>query len=242
MRSSSRQAVVQSGFCGAILGIGIGVLAVPADAASADLNLAPMYKPEPKATAPDSAIQRLSDVAFASGHAPAAGGVMLRQAGDMAAPALGAVFLRPATPDMSEAMTRPLKSTEDEGLHLAVEAPVQSVGDLVQGRLRAMGVKDGAATYGDRGRFYLFAAVRGQAVGMNLVSVAGGGLHRDGWSSDTSSALVGDGQLGIGWRKGGMEADFGYVHRGVHIQNAPRGASDSYADDMAAVSLTFRPH
>jgi len=76
---------------------------------------------------------------------------------------------------------------------------------------------------------------------MNLVA-GPTGLHRDGWSSDTASALVGDGQVGVGWRKGRVEADLGYVHRGVHIKDAPRGVSDSYADDMAAVSLTFRPH
>jgi hypothetical protein len=212
--------------------LGIVVLAFPAEAA-------------PLRNAPNPApldIQRLSDVAFVSGHAPVAGGVMLRQAGDLAPPTLGAVFLRPAVPDMSEAMTRPIRSDGDQGLRLGGQVPVSTVGDFVQGKLKAMGVKDGQAAYGDQGRFYLFAAVRGQAVGMNLVSVAGSGLHRDGWSSDASSALVGDGQLGIGWRKGGMEADFGYVHRGVHIRNAPRGASDSYADDMAAVSFTFRPH
>ena len=77
---------------------------------------------------------------------------------------------------------------------------------------------------------------------MNLVSGSGGGLQRDGWTSDTSSALVGDGQVVLGWRKGGVEADLGYVHRGVHIRNAPRGASDSYADDMAALSFTLRPN
>lgn len=119
-------------------------------------------------------------------------------------------------------------------------AQIGSLKDVVQSRLKALGVKDGAAAYGDQGRFYLFAAVRGQAVGMNLVS-GSGGLRRDGWSTDTSSALVGDGQVGLGWRKGGMEADLGYVHRGVHIRNAPRGVSDSYADDMAALSFTLRP-
>jgi hypothetical protein len=107
-------------------------------------------------------------------------------------------------------------------------------------RLEAMGVKDGAQTYGSQARFYLFAAVHGQAVGLNLLN-HGGGLQRAGWSTDTSSALVGDGQLGFGWRKGGVEADLGYVHRSIHFKHTPIGVTDGWADDMAAVSFTFRP-
>jgi hypothetical protein len=107
-------------------------------------------------------------------------------------------------------------------------------------RLEAMGVKDGDRTYGGQGRFYLFAAVHGQAVGLNLLN-QGGALQRAGWSTDTSSALVGDGQLGFGWRKGAVEADLGYVHRSIHFKHTPIGVTDGWADDMAAVSFTFRP-
>jgi hypothetical protein len=123
---------------------------------------------------------------------------------------------------------------------LGASVRVQSADGALKDKLAALGVKDGASIYGDQGRFYLFAAVRGQAVGMNMQTA--GGLHRTGWSTDTASALVGDGQVGVGWRKGEMEAAFGYVHRGIQIRNAPLGASNSYADDMAALSLTFHPH
>ncbi len=111
----------------------------------------------------------------------------------------------------------------------------------IRQRLEAMGVKDGDRVYGDEGRFYLFAAVHGEAVGFNLQS-SGGGLQRAGWSTDYSSALVGDGQVGFGWRKGGVEADLGYVHRSVHFTHTPIGVTDGWADDMAAVSFTFHPH
>lgn len=114
---------------------------------------------------------------------------------------------------------------------------IGSVKDAINDRLAAMGVKNGAAAYGNQSRIYLFAAVRGQAVGLNMQQTAGG-LQRAGWSTDQSSALVGDGQVGVGWRKGGMEASIGYVHRGIHVKNAPLGVTDSYADDMAALSLT----
>jgi hypothetical protein len=104
-----------------------------------------------------------------------------------------------------------------------------------------MGVQDGKEAYGEQGRLYLFAAVHGQALGLNLQSV-GGALRRTGWSTDESSALVGDGQLGLGWRKGGFEASLGYVHRGVRLRNAPLGASDSYSEDMGALAFTLHPH
>jgi hypothetical protein len=207
--------------------VGCGMLVCPAAIARA----APL----------DSAIQSLNDVAFVSGHAPAAGGVVLGRAADPAHPALSVSFTRPVLPDMTVATVPPPEQSAGSGLRLGSEVKVSTVGAFVQRQLEAMGVKDGAAAYGDQSRFYLFAAVHGQAVGMNLVS-GSGGLHRDGWSSDTSSALVGDGQVGLGWRKGAVEADLGYVHRGVHIRNAPRGASDSYADDMAALSFTLRPN
>ena len=186
----------------------------------------------------DHAVQSLNDVAFIRGQGPATGGVIFSPAGGQ--PALGLPFYHPQTIDLAEAIARPLQPRAADGLRLSGEVPVGTVGNILQGKLRAMGVQDGATRYGREGRFYLFAAVHGQAVGLNLQS-EGGGLHKTGWSTDQTSALVGDGQVGLGWRKGGMEAAVGYVHRGVHLKNVPVGMSDSYADDMAAVSFTFHP-
>ena len=188
----------------------------------------------------DNAIQSLNDVAFISGHSPAGAGVVFTPAGSNDRPALGLPLVRPQVVDLTEAMGQPMQPGADRGLRLGGEVPVTTVGDLLKGKLRAMGVVDGAARYGRGGRFYLFAAVHGQAVALNLQQ-EGGALRRTGWSTDQTSALVGDGQVGLGWRKGGMEAALGYVHRGVHFRNVPIGMSDSYADDMAAVSFTFHP-
>jgi hypothetical protein len=216
--------------------VGIGALALPT---SAKADAARRTHPRPK---PDASAQRLNDAAFSSGHASTPGAITFRTGGDTARPTLGPAFLDPPVPRLAGPQGQPLPSSDNSGLRLGGQVQARTIGGFLQGRLKAMGVKDGEEVYGGRGRVYLFAAVRGQAVGMNLVAGSGAGLHRDGWSSDTASALVGDGQVGVGWRKGRMEADLGYVHRGVHIKDAPRGVSDSYADDMAAVSLTFRPH
>lgn len=103
-----------------------------------------------------------------------------------------------------------------------------------------LGVRSGKA-FGDQGRWYMFAAVSGKAVGLNMTRTDGD-WRGAGWSSDPSSALVGDGQLGVGWRKGAMQAAFGYVHREIKVQNAPRGADNDIGDSMAAFTLSFKPH
>jgi hypothetical protein len=104
-------------------------------------------------------------------------------------------------------------------------------------RLKAMGVKDGA-TFGDKGRWYLFAAASGRAVGLNM-------LHgENGWdrslSTDPTSKLVGDTQVGIGWRKGAMQSSFGYVHRKVKGEHLLYGV-DPHDDDMVAFSVSVKP-
>lgn len=104
-------------------------------------------------------------------------------------------------------------------------------------RLGDLGVRDGKS-FGQTGRWYLFAAVSGKAVGLNMTRAG----ESAGWSTDPTSKLVGDGQLGVGWRKGGMQAAFGYVHREIKVQNSPHGADNDIGDSMAAFTLSIRPH
>ncbi|HLZ76554.1 lipid A-modifier LpxR family protein [Phenylobacterium sp.] len=106
-------------------------------------------------------------------------------------------------------------------------------------QLRAMGVQDGGA-FGDRGRWYLFAAASGRAVGMNMLH-GDQGWNRAGWSTDQTSTLTGDAQVGVGWRKGDMQTSFGYIHREVKGQNMLFGV-DPKADSVVAFSLSIRPH
>jgi hypothetical protein len=106
-------------------------------------------------------------------------------------------------------------------------------------RLRALGVRDGAS-FGERGRWYLFAAASGRAVGLNMLH-GDAGWDRAGWTTDATSALIGDAQLGVGWRKGAMQTSFGYIHREVKGQNLLFGL-DSKPDSMVAFSFSIRPH
>jgi hypothetical protein len=99
------------------------------------------------------------------------------------------------------------------------------------------------STYGDRGRWYLFAAASGQAVGLNMTPGAPG-LPHNSWSAETTSALISDAQAGVGWRKGSMQASFGYVHREIKNQTAEitNGAPGKISDSMLAFSLSIHPH
>jgi Uncharacterized protein conserved in bacteria (DUF2219) len=100
------------------------------------------------------------------------------------------------------------------------------------------GVMDGKA-FGNRDRWYLFAAASGRAVGLNMLS-QDGGWNRAGWSQDQTSSLVGDAQLGVGFRRGAMQTSFGYVHRTIKSKEAIMGM-DSKDDSVIAFSFSLRP-
>lgn len=105
-------------------------------------------------------------------------------------------------------------------------------------RLEAIGVSDGSS-FGDTGRWYLFAAASGRAVGLNVLRDESG-WNRAGWTTDPSSALIGDAQLGVGWRRGAVQTSFGYVHREVKGQHRIWG-EETRADSLVAFSMSIKP-
>jgi hypothetical protein len=107
-----------------------------------------------------------------------------------------------------------------------------------QERLHALGVRDGSS-FGERGRWYLFAAASGRAVGLNMLH-SDTGWDRAGWTTDATSTLTGDAQLGVGWRKGAMQTSLGYIHREMKGQNTLWGV-DAKKDSVVAFSLSIRP-
>ena len=114
----------------------------------------------------------------------------------------------------------------------------KSRGQQAMEQLRDMGVKDGTS-FGDRGRWYLFAAASGQAVGLNMLH-GENGWDRAGWSMDSSGALVGDAQVGVGWRKGDLQSSFGVIHREVKGRHMVWG-QQTRNDTVAAFTLSLRP-
>lgn len=95
------------------------------------------------------------------------------------------------------------------------------------------------ARFGDRGRWYLFGAASGRAVGLNM-------LHdKDGWSRgglslDSASALISDVQAGIGWRKGSIQASLAWMKRKVKAAETLVGL-DTRDDTTVAVTVSVKP-
>jgi len=116
----------------------------------------------------------------------------------------------------------------------------QRVSNATAERLRDLGVRDGAAL-GGQGRWYLFAAASGRAVGLNMLrNDLTNGWDRAGWTTDPTSSLVGDAQVGVGWRKGDLQTSLGYVHREMKGAHMIWG-QDTRQDSMVAFSLSIRP-
>jgi hypothetical protein len=114
----------------------------------------------------------------------------------------------------------------------------KSRGERALEQLRDMGVKDGAG-FGDKGRWYLFAAASGRAVGLNMLR-GEHGWDRAGWTTDATGALVGDAQVGVGWRKGDVQSSFGVIHREVKGRHMVFGQT-TRDDTVAAFTFSFRP-
>jgi len=114
----------------------------------------------------------------------------------------------------------------------------KSRGERALEQLRDLGVKDGSA-FGDKGRWYLFAAASGRAVGLNMLR-GENGWDRAGWSTDASGALVGDAQVGVGWRKGDVQSSFGVIHREVKGRHMVFG-QQTRDDTVAAFTFSLKP-
>lgn len=85
-----------------------------------------------------------------------------------------------------------------------------------------------------RGRWFLFAAASGKAFGLNLVRDSEAGLRRAGWSVERL-AVLGKGQVGVGWRKHGLQASLAVAQREV-------GDLGVKIDDwITGFSLSWRP-
>ncbi|MFN3229121.1 MAG: lipid A-modifier LpxR family protein [Asticcacaulis sp.] len=110
---------------------------------------------------------------------------------------------------------------------------VVSLSQTVKNNLSALGIRDGRS-YGDQGRWYVFAAASGRAVGYNFTGSLNK-LQRSGVSTDTGS-YIGDAQAGMGWRKGALQASFGYVQRKVKSHGIKE------EDNFVALTLSVKPN
>ena len=119
---------------------------------------------------------------------------------------------------------------------------VLSIKERAAAALEGLGVHDGAPMVA-RSRYYIFAAASGKAVGLNMLRDSGtGDWRRAGWTTDSASNLVGEAQVGVGWRRGSVQTSLGYVHRDYDASVGSLYGMDGRDDDRVAFSLSVRPH
>lgn len=129
--------------------------------------------------------------------------------------------------------------TPHAGVGVNAEGGTAEAGATI--RVGQLEVADGEVAYDeDQGRWYLFAAGTGTAVGLNWAR------GMEGWdrrlSHDTGS-FIGDAQIGVAWRQGDTQTSFGYVHRevtadGVH---GGTGIDRDATEGFVALQFSVRP-
>jgi hypothetical protein len=103
-------------------------------------------------------------------------------------------------------------------------------------------VPDGADAFGDRPRWYLYAAGSGRAVGYNFARTRDGDFARSGVSHD-SGAFLGDASLGVAMRRGPVHSSFGLVYREIETEGlrAGHGVDTDVSEGLVAFQLSIKP-
>lgn len=91
--------------------------------------------------------------------------------------------------------------------------------------------------FDNRGRWYLFAEGSGRAIGYDVAKMNGS----TGRGLASERGFIGDTQAGVAWRKGSMQAAFGYVKRSVQVDSIDPLAMRRH-EDMVGLTFSFRPH
>jgi choline dehydrogenase-like flavoprotein len=78
-------------------------------------------------------------------------------------------------------------------------------------------VPDGGEMFGQRPRWYLYAAGSGRAVGYNWARNRDGEFARSGVSHD-SGVFMGDASLGVAMRRGPVQSSIGLIYRELGVE------------------------
>ena len=100
----------------------------------------------------------------------------------------------------------------------------------------------GHQRFGDRARWYLYAAGSGRAVGYNFARTRDGDYARSGMSQDKGSFL-GDASIGVAYRRGAMQGSFGVVYREIKAEGlrGGEGFDRDVSEGLVAFQLSIRP-
>lgn len=101
---------------------------------------------------------------------------------------------------------------------------------------------EGQAAFGERARWYVYAAGSGRAVGYNFARTRDGDFARSGYSHD-SGAFLGDASIGVALRRGAMQGSLGLVYREIKAEGL-RGGRDfdrDVSEGLVAFQLSIKP-
>lgn len=103
-------------------------------------------------------------------------------------------------------------------------------------------VPEGSAEFGQRARWYLYAAGSGTAVGYNFARNRDGDYARSGVSHDSGNFL-GDASVGVALRRGDMQGSFGIVYREIEVEGlrSGRGLDNDVTEGLVAFQLSIKP-
>lgn len=103
-------------------------------------------------------------------------------------------------------------------------------------------VPEGSEAFGDRARWYLYAAGSGTAVGYNFARTRDGDFAGSGVSRDSGSFL-GDASVGVALRRGHMQGSFGLVYREVEAEGlrGGEGFDRDVSEGLVAFQLSIKP-
>lgn len=103
-------------------------------------------------------------------------------------------------------------------------------------------VPDGGAAFGERPRWYLYAAGSGRAVGYNFARNRDGDFARSGVSHDSGSFL-GDASLGVAMRRGPVHGSMALVYREIEVREmrGGHGIDTDVTEGLLAFQLSIKP-
>lgn len=103
-------------------------------------------------------------------------------------------------------------------------------------------VPRGSREFGERSRWYVYAASSGRAVGYNFARNRDGDFTRSGVSQDRGTFL-GDASIGVAMRRGDMQTSFGVVYREIKAKGmrGGDGVDREVSEGLVAFQFSIRP-
>lgn len=103
-------------------------------------------------------------------------------------------------------------------------------------------VPEGTEAFGDRQRWYVYAAGSGRAVGYNFARNRDGDYARSGVSHDSGN-FMGDASIGVAMRRGAIQSSVGLVYREIGAEglHAGPGVDTDVSEGLLAFQLSIKP-